>query len=274
MRGRGLAGTRQTVERRDSTTQGPSPLRAALLLTACVWCVLLAGRAAARWLDPAWAVAGSFAVAAALVSFAGPPGAHAAARHPRLVEGAALLLGLGAGYSLFPAWLALTWVVGHAIGLDPELLGARVPPLAGSPILWLAGVVLAPAFEEPLYRGVLLPALRPKLGAALAIFGSSALFALPHVLPWTVLGVFLGGLGLGAVMHWGRSLALCIGIHAGLNLAGVLHGVPPSQHALQPLAGVIATAAALAVAFGLLHTARPARVHCGALAIGAGATSS
>src|SRR3990172_3569421 len=107
MRGRGLAGTRQTVERRDSTTQGPSPLRAALLLTACVWCVLLAGRAAARWLDPAWAVAGSFAVAAALVRFAGPPGAHAAARHPRPVEGAALLLGLGAGYSLFPAWLAL-----------------------------------------------------------------------------------------------------------------------------------------------------------------------
>ena len=54
---------------------------------------------------------------------------------------------------------------------------------------------------------------------------TSALFALPHLEAWSVLGTFLVGLALGVVRIVAGSLALCIGVHAGLNLASVVWGL-------------------------------------------------
>ena len=109
--------------------------------------------------------------------------------------------------------------------------------------------MLAPVFEELLYRERLLAALAPRVGAPAAVFATSALFALPHLEPWHVVGTFFVGLGLGTVMRLGGSVGLCIAIHAGLNLASLVGGSPPTQLALPATAsaatGLVLCAAAL-----------------------------
>jgi membrane protease YdiL (CAAX protease family) len=67
----------------------------------------------------------------------------------------------------------------------------------------------------------LLPPLCARLGAAPANDLTSGLFAIPHAEPWSVLGTFLVGLLLGAVYVASGSISLCIGLHAGLNLASL-----------------------------------------------------
>ena len=118
-------------------------------------------------------------------------------------------------------------------GCDPRR-PHRVPD---DPLLLAAVLGLAPVFEELLYRERLLLALRTRVGAGLAVAISSLLFALPHLEPWSVLATSLVGLVLGALMLVGGSVALCIGLHAGLNLAAVVCGIPPARLALpEPLA--------------------------------------
>jgi membrane protease YdiL (CAAX protease family) len=78
----------------------------------------------------------------------------------------------------------------------------------------LTAVVLAPLFEETLFRGVLLPVVAHHLGARWAVLISALLFAIAHLslaelVPLSVLGV---GLGL---LRWqtGR-LAASVCLHA------------------------------------------------------------
>ncbi len=78
----------------------------------------------------------------------------------------------------------------------------------------LTAVVLAPLFEETLFRGVLLPVVARHLGARWAVLLSALVFAIAHLslaelVPLSVLGV---GLGL---LRWqtGR-LAACVCLHA------------------------------------------------------------
>jgi membrane protease YdiL (CAAX protease family) len=63
----------------------------------------------------------------------------------------------------------------------------------------LTATVLAPLFEETLFRGVLLPVLARRLGPLPAVLASGAVFALAHLsltelVPLLVLGVGLGWL--------------------------------------------------------------------------------
>lgn len=81
----------------------------------------------------------------------------------------------------------------------------------------LTAVVLAPLFEETLFRGVLLPVVARHLGARWAVVISALLFAIAHLsfaelVPLSVLGA---GLGL---LRWqtGR-LAACVCLHAFWN---------------------------------------------------------
>jgi hypothetical protein len=81
----------------------------------------------------------------------------------------------------------------------------------------LTAVVLAPFFEETLFRGVLLPVVARHLGARWAVLISALVFAIAHLslaelAPLSVLGV---GLGL---LRWqtGR-LAACVCLHAFWN---------------------------------------------------------
>ena len=45
----------------------------------------------------------------------------------------------------------------------------------------------------------------------------------------------------------GRSVALCIGLHAGLNLAAVVCGIPPTRFALPATLALLGGAGILAV---------------------------
>ena len=193
----------------------PQRLVDTLLLLTCVWATLLLCQ---LLLEPGLgrpaAVLVSFAVATALVL------ASRRRQPPRPIGARAAAVGLGAvaGFASYPAWIALIASVGTALGLE------AAPPPASRPGLLLAGatIVLAPVFEEILYRESLLDALRQRFGAAAAVLVSSAAFAVAHLEPWAVLGTFLVGLALGTVMCLSGTVTLCIGLHAGLNLAAWL----------------------------------------------------
>jgi membrane protease YdiL (CAAX protease family) len=81
----------------------------------------------------------------------------------------------------------------------------------------LTAVVLAPLFEETLFRGVLLPVVARQLGARWAVLISALVFAIAHLslaelVPLSVLGMALG------LLRWqtGR-LAACVCLHAFWN---------------------------------------------------------
>jgi membrane protease YdiL (CAAX protease family) len=188
------------------------PLGTALLLTLCVWSLLLASQLASSLLGAEGAVLLGFGLATALVA--------------KTRESVGTLgspwdasLGLGAGYCSFSAWVVLVSWVGLGIGLEARAATGRPSFSIG-----LASLVLAPVLEELLYRERLLPALRERLGAPLAVALSSLLFALPHLESWSLLGTFLVGLALGPVYLASGSVGLCIGLHAGLNLAALVYG--------------------------------------------------
>jgi membrane protease YdiL (CAAX protease family) len=186
----------------------------ALLLVLTAWSLLATQALLAPRLGRGAAVLLSFAAVTTLVLASRQRGASRATGR---AAGLAALAAL-AGLASYPLWILLIGAAGAALGLPP----APPPPRPDDPLLLIASLGLAPVFEEVLYRERLLLALRARLGSGLALAISSLAFALPHLEPWSVLGTSLVGLALGALMLAGRSLALCIGLHAGLNLAAVV----------------------------------------------------
>ena len=76
-------------------------------------------------------------------------------------------------------------------------------------LLLLTAVVLAPLFEEVVFRGTLLPVLAARFGSSTAVLLSALVFALAHLsvgelAPLTVLGIGLGLLRLrgGRLLPW------------------------------------------------------------------------
>jgi membrane protease YdiL (CAAX protease family) len=123
--------------------------------------------------------------------------------------------GLATGWTLLPGLASVILWVGDGLGFSGPW------PRGGGhgPAHLAATVVLAPLFEEIVYRDRLLPALVARVGRGPGLLLSSAAFALPHATPWAILGSFGAGLVLGGTMLAGRNnLGLCVGIHAGLNL--------------------------------------------------------
>jgi membrane protease YdiL (CAAX protease family) len=164
------------------------------------------------------------AAATALLLATRPRGAAPLAASPRV-----LVAAWTAGCVSYPGWIGVTWLVGNALGLPPRAGGLSG---AAGPAAWLAVLLLAPVFEELLYRERLLDALRVRLGSPAAVAASSALFALPHAEPWHIIATFLVGLGLAAGRCAGASLAACMAYHAGLNAAAWLAGQGTSDPVL------------------------------------------
>jgi membrane protease YdiL (CAAX protease family) len=223
----------------------PGGLVGALAALGLVWGALALGALLRPWLG---------LDAAVLLAFALALGALAATGSVRLAARAApaCALGLVAGFASYPAWLAacLAWVL--ALGIEPARPGAQQMPSAAR---CLAALALAPLVEELLYRGRLLPPLRARLGAGPALALTSALFALPHAEPAPIAACLLVGAGLGALRLASRSLALCVGLHAGLNLAALLSGLPPTRAALDLPAAALAGAGLLVPATWWLRRA-------------------
>jgi membrane protease YdiL (CAAX protease family) len=172
-------------------------------------------------------------------------------RPPAVAAGLAAL-GVLAGFASFPVWIGAVGALGGALGL-PVL---RPPPRPENPLVLFSLLALAPVYEEMIYRERVLPALRDRLGPSIALLLSSLLFALPHLEPWALLTTGLVGLALGALMLAGDSVALCIGVHAGLNLGAVLCGIPPTRYTLSPL---LALACSVLLGVAALRLARGRR---------------
>jgi membrane protease YdiL (CAAX protease family) len=213
------------------------------LLLACVWCLLLLGAALGAPLALTY-----LACTAALLWLRPRTGAAPAP--------AAALLAAAAGFVALPAWLAGAALAGAALGLAPP---PPAPPPA--PVDWLAHALLAPLFEELLYRERLLPALRARLGAPFALVLSSAAFAAPHLEAWSVLTTFGVGLALGALLLASGRVGPSIAAHAGLNAAALACGLPPRRWVFDPaLAALVASGLlAFALASTRVHTAGAAR---------------
>lgn len=208
-----------------------------------VWATLLAGRWLAPVLGPEGAVFAVFGIATLWVVLT-------RRRSDPLVGPVATPLGLGVGFVGLSFWLFLISVLGLALGLPAGADRHSLP--GGEPLALANRIVLAPLFEELLYRERLLPALQSVLGTTLAVLVSSACFALPHLESWSILATFLVGLFLGGVLLCTRSIALCVAIHAGLNLAAAACGIPPTRWSLPWVwSGALSLALLWAGALGL-----------------------
>lgn len=128
----------------------------------------------------------------------------------------------------FASDAAILWLAPSTL-VDDYLAGFR--PAAPSEWVALGGVAVgaAPVIEELLFRGLLLAALRQRLGTASAIVGSALLFSLVH-LEWVqILAALPLGLMLGAYVARGGSLYVTAAAHIlgngfsflGLRFAGI-----------------------------------------------------
>jgi membrane protease YdiL (CAAX protease family) len=208
-------------------------------LLASTWCLLLLGASLGAPL------ALSYLACAALVGWTRPRGR---AREAPLANALCFV----AGFVALPAWLAGIVLAGRALGLPPP----PSPPRVGSAEA-LALVALAPLLEEWLYRERLLPALRRRLGAPLALVLASAAFAAPHLTPWSVLAAFAVGLALGGLFLAAGRVGPCVAAHAGLNAAALACGLPPVRAALPPVTAGLAACGLLACAWASTRVHAP-----------------
>lgn len=111
-----------------------------------------------------------------------------------------------------------------SVVLEPLLsLLPQVPNVYGRGIwAFLTLAVMAPLFEEVLFRGVLLESMRPRYGVVVAWVLSSVLFGVVHVHPTVVVNAFFMGLVLGFIYLVSGSLWASIILHAVNNAAAYL----------------------------------------------------
>jgi membrane protease YdiL (CAAX protease family) len=96
----------------------------------------------------------------------------------------------------------------------------------------------------------LLDALATRMGWPGAAALSSAAFALSHVVPTAVLPAGLLAIPLVLARRWSGSIWPCIGIHAGLNAAILVRGIPPRAGSVPT--GMDAALFALALGLGVV----------------------
>lgn len=192
------------------------PLCHACTVVVAVWCEL----AAVQWCWP-----GS---AGALASFAGAAALVWAAERGAQPGGAGRSGAVFVAMPRFACFVALGMVTWPCLARLTLLLftslGGRVAmlhPIETDAFDHAALIVVAPLFEEALYRGRLLLALRARASVPLAVTISAAAFALPHFEPLRVLGAFLAGLVLGALFVLERRVSSCVAMHAGFNAAAL-----------------------------------------------------
>lgn len=111
-------------------------------------------------------------------------------------------------------------------GSNPLLeMVLTTPSSAALLLLGLTALVLAPLFEETLFRGVLLPVLARRWGGGWGVLLSAAAFALAHLSLGELLPLFVLGLGLGWLrLQSGRlgASVLMHGLWNGLTFANLL----------------------------------------------------
>lgn len=85
-------------------------------------------------------------------------------------------------------------------------------------ILLIESCIIAPIFEETLYRGILLKGLINKYNSKKAIVYSALIFGIAHLNIPQGINAFLLGLIIGTVFYYTRSIYICIIMHFANNL--------------------------------------------------------
>lgn len=85
-------------------------------------------------------------------------------------------------------------------------------------VLLIESCVIAPIFEETLYRGILLKGLINKYNSKKAIVYSALIFGIAHLNIPQGINAFLLGLIIGTVFYYTRSIYICIIMHFANNL--------------------------------------------------------
>ena len=156
-----------------------------------------------------------------------------------------LALGPGRATAVVSAGLRLGWEPAHSLG--PSLIGL------------VSTLLLAPVFEEILYRERLFVWLRMNYAAPIALLLSSLAFALPHPGAFSKLAAFAAGLILGTARSLSGGLLPCIGLHAGLNVFGQLAAGAFYPAILQRDLGLIVAVPTLALSIFVSQTKRSKR---------------
>ncbi|SHG52335.1 CPBP family intramembrane glutamic endopeptidase [Massilia sp. CF038] len=134
---------------------------------------------------------------------------------PALFAGsAARTLGWGAGAGLAAAGCALAYLFGLATFADADNAGSTT--LLAPYSLFVLTVILAPLFEEFIFRGLIFAGMRRSTGLLPSVALSAALFAIVHP-PVSMLPVF--GLGVATALAYDRtrSLLAAMLVHAIYN---------------------------------------------------------
>lgn len=144
--------------------------------------------------------------------------------------GSAVGLGCFVGQQLLLA--AIVWMLAR-LGTETPLVQDTFRSIAADPVtaplLMVTAVLLAPAGEELLFRGVLFQGLRARWGFWTAGLGSAGLFTLVHLGDASgaladviiIAGILPLGLIFAALMERRGSLLACVVAHATYNLGGV-----------------------------------------------------
>ncbi len=123
---------------------------------------------------------------------------------------------------ILPPVLLVSWwmsrLLGDQGGSNPllEIVLNSKDPLAIL-LLVFTTVILAPLFEETIFRGVLLPVLGNSIGKIWAIILSALVFALAHLSVGELVPLFVLGLGLACVRLSSGRLFPCVLMHAFWN---------------------------------------------------------
>ncbi len=133
--------------------------------------------------------------------------------------GSALLQALRALLMVLPVVAFSGWLV-EQVWKDPRgsnpLLEQVLTSGDGLALFCFAitATLLAPLFEETLFRGVLLPVVGARLGGAMAVLVSAGVFALAHLSLNELTPLFVLGLGLGWLRWRTGRLACSVLMHA------------------------------------------------------------
>lgn len=114
-------------------------------------------------------------------------------------------------------WPLLRWVIDSDPADSARELVDRVNNPVDVIVLILIVVVFAPLVEEIFFRGLLLSALQTHVGDHFAVLVSAGLFAIVHLIPVNIPGLFMFGVIAGYLRLRFNRLGVCWFFHAGFN---------------------------------------------------------
>ncbi len=128
-------------------------------------------------------------------------------------------------FVLLSSWLT-TLFFGDPGGSNPLLeMVLSSKNLSALAVLFLTTVLIAPFFEELIFRGTLLPVLVSKQGRLLSIIVSALVFALAHLSVGEMFPLFVLGIGLALLRLSSGRLLPCVIMHSlwnGITFANLL----------------------------------------------------